>query len=232
MMARPANRIPINKPSITRLEIDYVNDAIRHGWGDKCYEYIKRFEKSFAVYLGTNHALATSSCTGAIHLALMAMGIKAGDEVILPDITWIASVEPVLYIGAKPIFVDVLEDSWCIDPEIIEKAPDVLNVPVPPEAQVMFELPLPVIVPIDTDAAATPPVPFKVTVWLLAVVLAVKLKAPVTVKVLPVLTDMPSAEVGLAMATVFTVEFAFMTGVEPLTMVTSSPEPTPFERQV
>lgn len=115
-------KIPINKPSITKLEISYVNDAIANGWGEKCYDYIIRFEKDFAQYQGSKYALATSSCTGAIHLALMAMGVKAGDEVIVPEITWIASVEPILYIGAKPVFVDVLEDTWCIDPQKIKEA--------------------------------------------------------------------------------------------------------------
>lgn len=113
-------RILITKPSITELEISYVNDAIRNGWGENGYGYISRFEELFANYLGVDYALATSSCTGAIHLALMALGIQAGDEVIIPDITWIASVEPILYTGAKPVFVDVKEDSWCIDPSKIE----------------------------------------------------------------------------------------------------------------
>jgi perosamine synthetase len=115
-------KIYINKPSITQLEIAYVNDAVSNGWGEKCYDYIYKFENLFSNYFNVKHALATSSCTGAIHLALMAMGIKEGDEVIVPEITWIASVEPVLYIGAKPVFVDVLKDTWCIDPESIEKA--------------------------------------------------------------------------------------------------------------
>lgn len=115
-------KIPINKPSITALEIGYVADAIANGWGEKCYDYIHRFETGFATYLNTDHALATSSCTGAIHLALMALGVKAGDEVIVPEITWIASVEPILYIGAKPVFVDVEKDSWCIDPVKIRQA--------------------------------------------------------------------------------------------------------------
>ena len=115
-------KIPINKPSITQLEIDYVNDAIAHGWGEKCYDYIFRFENIFADYQGLKYAHATSSCTGAIHLALMAMGIKPGDEVILPENTWIATVEPILYIGAKPIFVDILPDTWCIDPKSIKQA--------------------------------------------------------------------------------------------------------------
>jgi perosamine synthetase len=115
-------KIAINKPSITELEISYVNDAIRNGWGSKCYDYIYRFEKEFAHYLGSKFSLATSSCTGAIHLALMSLGVKAGDEVIAPDITWIASIEPILYIGAKPVLVDVLPDTWCIDPKKMEAA--------------------------------------------------------------------------------------------------------------
>lgn len=117
-----SKKIPINKPSITELEISYVNDAIANGWGEKCYDYIYRFEKEFASYQGVNHALATSSCTGAIHLALMALDVKSGDEVIVPEITWIASTEPVLYIGAKPVFVDVLADTWCLDPKKVEEA--------------------------------------------------------------------------------------------------------------
>ena len=115
-------RIYITKPSISSKEIEYVNDAIKNGWGENCYNYIYRFEKLFSEYLGVKFALATSSCTGAIHLALLAMGVKAGDEVIVPDITWIASVEPILYIGAKPVFIDVNEDNWCIDPQRIEDA--------------------------------------------------------------------------------------------------------------
>jgi perosamine synthetase len=115
-------KIPINKPSITSLERKYVADAIANGWGERCYDYIYRFEAEFAKYMNANHALATSSCTGAIHLALMALGVKAGDEVIVPEITWIASVEPILYVGAKPVFVDVEKDSWCIDPVKIREA--------------------------------------------------------------------------------------------------------------
>jgi len=121
-MNKIAEKIAITRPSISELEIEYVNDAIRNGWGPKCYDYINRFEKEFADYQQLPYALATSSCTGAIHIALMALGVKAGDEVIIPDITWIASVEPVLYIGAKPVFVDVLEDTWCIDPQKVEEA--------------------------------------------------------------------------------------------------------------
>lgn len=108
-------------PSITQKEIDYVNDAVRNGWNEHWGDYIKKFEKSFAEYIGVKHALTTSSCTGALHLALVALGIGKGDEVIVPDISWVATASVVRYVDAEPVFADVLPDSWCIDPESIEK---------------------------------------------------------------------------------------------------------------
>lgn len=116
------NKIHYAKPSITEKEIAYVNDAIRNGWGEKCYEYIYKFENLFREYLGSEFAIATSSCTGALHIAFSAMGIGSGDEVIVPDITWVASVVPITYLGAKPVFVDIRPDSWCIDPVKVKKA--------------------------------------------------------------------------------------------------------------
>ncbi len=114
--------IPYVKPSITELEIAYVNDAIRTGWGPRCYDYINRLEADFAKWLGVKHAVATSSCTGALHMGLHALGIGPGDEVILADTNWIASVAPVVHLGATPVFVDILEDSWCLDPIQVEAA--------------------------------------------------------------------------------------------------------------
>jgi len=110
------------KPSVTELEKKYVCDAIENGWGSSCYDYIYKFQDAFKEYLGVKNALATSSCTGALHIALKTLGIEAGDEVIVPDATWIASVAPITYLCAKPVFVDVLESTWCIDPVEIEKA--------------------------------------------------------------------------------------------------------------
>jgi perosamine synthetase len=110
------------KPSIGELEKKYVCDAIANGWGEKCYDYIYKFQNGFKEYLNVEYAIATSSCTGALHIALKAIGLKPDDEVIVPDATWIASVAPIIYFGAKPIFVDVLEDTWCISPKEIEKA--------------------------------------------------------------------------------------------------------------
>ena len=115
-------KIPLARPSITQLEIDYVADAVTNGWGAHCYDYIHRFEKAFRAHLNVKHAIATSSCTGALHMGLAAIGVGAGDEVILPDSTWIASAAPITYLGATPVFVDVLPESWCIDPKQVEAA--------------------------------------------------------------------------------------------------------------
>lgn len=115
-------RIYYTKPSITELEIRYATDAAANGWGEHCYDYIERFEARFREHLGVQYAIATSSCTGAMHMGLAALGIGPGDEVILGDINWIASAAPITYLGAKPILVDVLPDSWCIDPRRAEAA--------------------------------------------------------------------------------------------------------------
>jgi perosamine synthetase len=117
-----SNRIVYTQPSITELEHEYVLDAVKNGWGAKCYDYINRFEQQFAQYLGVKHAIATSSCTGAMQLGLAAAGIGAGDEVILADTNWIATVAPLVHLGATPVFVDILPDSWCLDPVQVEQA--------------------------------------------------------------------------------------------------------------
>lgn len=116
------DRIFYTKPSITDLEISYANDAVSNGWGDRCYEYIEKFEKSFAKHIGVKYSIATSSCTGAYHMGLHALGIKANDEIILADTNWIATISPIVHIGAKPVLVDINPNTWCIDPsKIIEK---------------------------------------------------------------------------------------------------------------
>lgn len=115
-------RIPYTKPSVTELEVRYASDAAANGWGDHCYDYIDRFETAFKQHLGSSFAIATSSCTGALHLGMAALGIGTGDEVILADSNWIASAAPIVHLGAKPVFIDIRPDSWCIDPELIEAA--------------------------------------------------------------------------------------------------------------
>lgn len=98
-------RIPYAKPSITDLEVNYATDAATNGWGDQCYAYIDRFEELFTKHLGVQYAIATSSCTGALHMGMAALGISLGDEVIMADTNWIATASPVVQLGAKPVFV-------------------------------------------------------------------------------------------------------------------------------
>lgn len=117
-----SSRIHYTRPSITELEISYAADAAATGWGERCYEYIQRLERQFREHLGVRHAIATSSGTGALHMGMAGLGIGAGDEVILGDINWIASAAPITYLGAKPVLVDVLESTWCLDPAKVEAA--------------------------------------------------------------------------------------------------------------
>lgn len=113
-------KIPYAKPSITQLEIDFVNDAIANGWGEQRNSYIDRFEREFADHLGVKYSIATSSCTGALHMGLSALGVGIDDEVILADSNWVATVAPVVHLGATPVFVDVLRDTWCIDSSLVK----------------------------------------------------------------------------------------------------------------
>lgn len=117
-----SQRIYYTKPSITDLEVEYATDAARNGWGERCYEYINKFEELFKCHLGVKYAIATSSCTGALHMGMAALDIGPGDEVILADTNWVATVSPVEHLGATPVFVDILPDTWCLDPEQVESA--------------------------------------------------------------------------------------------------------------
>ena len=114
-----SGRIPIAGPSITQREIDYATDAAANGWYARAGEYPLRFEAGFAEYLGVKHAVSLPSCTSGLHLALAALGIGPGDEVIVPDLTWIASAAPITYVGATPVFADVDEYTWCLSSESV-----------------------------------------------------------------------------------------------------------------
>src|SRR6266404_5702168 len=115
-------RIPVSGPSITQKEIDYVTDAVTNAWYGNANVYHNRFEKAFAAYLGVRHAVALPSCTSAIHLSLLAMGIGPGDEVIVPDTTWIASAAPITYVGATPVFADIDRQTWCLSTDTLAAA--------------------------------------------------------------------------------------------------------------
>jgi perosamine synthetase len=115
-------RIPISGPSITEREVAYVAEAARTAWFENANLFQDRFERAFAGYLGVRHAIALPSCTAGLHLSLAALGVGPGDEVIVPDITWIATAAPAVYLGAKPVFADVDPDSWCLSAESFERA--------------------------------------------------------------------------------------------------------------
>lgn len=113
--------IPVSEPSITEKEIHYVMDAVKSGWVSSLGKYIDEFEQKFAEFVGTRYAVAVSNGTVALHLALVSLGIKEGDEVIVPDLTFVATANAVRYTGAKPVFADVDTETWCIDPEDVKK---------------------------------------------------------------------------------------------------------------
>ena len=97
-------RIPIAGPWITEKEIHYVTEAVADGWYANASKYQMAFEQAFAAATGRRHAVALPSCTSGLHLALLALGIGPGDEVIVPDMTWIATSAPISYVGATPVF--------------------------------------------------------------------------------------------------------------------------------
>ena len=113
-------RIPVSGPWITQKEIDYVADAAANAWYGNANIYHQRFEKAFADYVGVRFAISLPSCTSAIHLSLVALNIGPGDEVIVPDITWIASAAPISYVGATPVFADIDPRTWCLSGKSFE----------------------------------------------------------------------------------------------------------------
>lgn len=113
--------IPIAQPNFGVEELIFVTDALKSGWVSSQGKYIDEFEKSFARFCGTRYAVSVANGTAALHLALLSLGIKPGDEVIVPTLTFIATVNAVKYVGAKPVFADSEKSNWCIDPQEIEK---------------------------------------------------------------------------------------------------------------
>lgn len=115
-------RINIAQPTFHGNERKYVLDALDSGWVSSIGPYIENFEKSFAAYHGVKHAIATHNGTIALHLALAAAGIEEGDEVIVPDLTFIATANSVRYCQANPVLTDVSDDNWNISPEAIRRS--------------------------------------------------------------------------------------------------------------
>ena len=114
--------IPVAEPDIGALEEQYVMEAVRSGWVSSIGAFVDRFERGFAAYCSTRHAVMVSNGTVAIHLCLVARGIGPGDEVIVPNLTFVATASAVRHAGATPVLVDVDTETYCIDTRLVEGA--------------------------------------------------------------------------------------------------------------
>jgi perosamine synthetase len=114
--------IPLMQPSLRGNELAYLSDCLLTGWISSQGNYIKKFEDMFKSYINANFAIATSSGTTALHLALLSLGIKEGDEIIVPNFTFAAPVNAILYVGAKPVLIDVDSENMTLDITKVEKA--------------------------------------------------------------------------------------------------------------
>jgi len=112
--------IPVAIPDLSGNETKYVLEAMKSTWISSTGPFIDKFESDFARLCNTNAAITVSNGTVALHLALLALGLEAGDEVIIPSLTYIATANAVKYVGATPVFIDVDKDNWCLDPNLIE----------------------------------------------------------------------------------------------------------------
>lgn len=122
--------IPVNEPLLGKEELEYITDCIKSGWISSKGSYIEKFEEAFSRFCGVRYGVTATNGTNAIHLALAALDIGRGDEVILPTFTMIATAYAVLYTGAKPVFVDSEDRTWNMDvsslPVLINKRTKVL----------------------------------------------------------------------------------------------------------
>ncbi len=113
---------PVAVPNLNGNEFKYLTDAFLSSWISSSGEYIGRFESGFAEYSDCRYGVAVSNGTVALHLALVVLGIGEGDEVIVPDLTFAATINAVLHAHATPVIVDIDEENWCIDPKAIKRA--------------------------------------------------------------------------------------------------------------
>lgn len=108
--------IPVYQPSLSGSEKKYVNECLDTNWISSKGSFIEKFEQQFAGYIGANYATTVANGTVALHLALLALDIQPGDEIIVPTFTYVASVNAIDYMRAVPVFVDSLADTWQLDP--------------------------------------------------------------------------------------------------------------------
>jgi len=116
------NKIYMAGADVGELEEEYVLDALRNGWYENKYYYVETLEREFAEYHNRKYALMTPNCTTSIHLILAALGVGLGDEVIVPECTWIASTVSSVHLGAKLVFCDIEKDTWCLDPDSVRES--------------------------------------------------------------------------------------------------------------
>ena len=116
------SRIPVSEPLFGEKELLYVSECILTGWVSSIGKFVTQFEEMFAKFCGTKYAVSTTSGTTALHLSLLALGIKSGDEVIVPSLTFIATANVVRHCGATPVFVDSEMETWNMAPSLVEKA--------------------------------------------------------------------------------------------------------------
>lgn len=114
-------RLPVMEPSLGGNELKYVSDCISSGWISSQGTYVRKFEEAFAEYHGVPHAISVCNGTAALHLALVALGIGPGDEVIVPNLTFAASANVVIHCGATPVLADVTRETWTLDPDHVER---------------------------------------------------------------------------------------------------------------
>jgi perosamine synthetase len=115
-------RIPVAAPALVGREREYVLDCLDSTWISSNGKYLERFESAFAEFCGVRHAVSCCNGTVAVHLALLAHGVAPGDEVIVPTLTYVATANPVVYCGARPVFVDAEPRTWNMDPERVAEA--------------------------------------------------------------------------------------------------------------
>lgn len=107
-------KIELDSPNLSEIENEKIMQCLKSNYVSTVGPFVPEFEKKFAGYVGTEHAVSTQSGTAAIHMALHELGIKSGDEVIVPALTFIASINPIIYVGAIPVFVDIDKKTWNI----------------------------------------------------------------------------------------------------------------------
>ena len=120
MVKKPIEPIYMSGPNISEKDIELVTNVLRDGWyGDRAYYYCELFQDKFADYHNRKFGIMTPNCTTALHLLLSGLGVGKGDEVIVPECTWVGSTAAVKWLGAETVFADIEEDSWCLSPDSV-----------------------------------------------------------------------------------------------------------------